>query len=715
MPLPRVGSLPYLRFSVFRVVLSLLFSLVLAATPQTSATSQNFETLAANALSAREAGKTDDAIRNYQAAVELRPSWDEGWWYLGTLLYDTDHFAEAIPALHHFVELDPKVGAGWAFLGLCEFETGDYPDAFVHLKSAQALGFADSPDVEKVALYHLALLLNLHGEFERGIELLVQSFGPSQFPDQIKTALGLALLRVPLLPVQVDPAKDSLVHAAGETASLLANHEMDAALGSFEQMLRDYPNTPYLHYGYGVALTAASHFEQADTQLREEIRITPHSEVAYKALAQALQSQGKSEEAAKASREALELAKRPTDVDPAQITRYALARGADVARSSANIVPQSATRSTSTTTDFKDKARLAEAARQNGKIEEAALLYESALQGHPDWQEGWRQLGTLAYMRGRYPEAISALQQSVALDPKQPDTWTLLGLSEFETKDYKNSLIHLEHGRTLGFSGNAAAVRVSRYHLALLLNLNGNFDRAIALLIPEVEPGALSEEIQFVMGMALLRIPSLPDQVDPTMRSLVREAGEAAVLLSQSYYDKAFPIFDRMVREHPATPFLHYAYGDALASASQYDEAQTELKEETRVNPTSEIAYIRLASIAVLLHDSASAIADGKKAVALAPETAEAHYILGRALLEEGDSAAAIRELEVARRFAPNSPKVHFNLARAYTQANRSAEAQQERAEFERLNAQMPGQSGSYGDRAARGSAADAAIQPLPK
>jgi len=711
MPVPTVSILSYFRFSVLCVVLSLQLSSVLAATPQTSATSQDFETLAANALSAREAGKPDEAIRNYQAAVELRPSWDEGWWYLGTLLYDTDHFAEAIPALHHVVELDPKVGAAWAFLGLCEFETGDYPDAFIHLQSAKELGFADSPDVEKVALYHLGLLLDLHGEFERATELLVQSFGPSQFPDQIKTALGLALLRVPLLPVQIDPAKDSLVHAAGETAALLANHETDAALRNFEQMLRDYPDTPYLHYEYGVALAAASHFEQADTQLREEILIAPHSAVVYKALAQALQSQGKSEAAAKASREATELAKQPADVDVAQIRRYALARGATVAGDSASAT----TRSTSSMGDFEDKARLAEAARRDGRTEEAAVLYQSALRLHPDWQEGWRQLGTLAYMRGRYPEAISALQQSVALDAKQPDTWTLLGLSEFETRDYKNSLIHLEHGRALGFSGNAAAVRVSRYHLALLLNLNGNFDRAITLLVPEVGPGVLSDEIQFAMGIALLRIPALPDQVDSAMHPLVAEAGEAAVLLSQSYYDKAFPIFDKTVKEHPATPFLHYAYGDALASASQYDEAQTQLKEETRVNPSSEIAYIRLASIALLLHDSASALADAKKATALAPESPEAHYVLGRAFLEEGDSTAAIRELEAARRFAPNSPKVHFNLARAYAQANRPTEAQQERAEFERLNAQMPGQSGSYGDRAARGSAADASMQPPPK
>jgi predicted Zn-dependent protease len=320
----------------------------------------------------------------------------------------------------------------------------------------------------------------------------------------------------------------------------------------------------------------------------------------------------------------------------------------------------------------------------------------------------------MEYMRGRYPEAIAALQQAVARDTKQPDTWILLGLSEFETKDYKNSRIHLERGRALGFSGNAAAVRASRYHLALLLNLDRDHDGAFALLIPEVGPGALSEEIQFAMGIALLRMAALPEQIDSTQRALVRSAGQAAVLLSQSYYDRAFHIFDTILNENPKTPFLHYAYGDALASASRYDVAQTQLRDETRLNPTSELAYIRLASIALVLHQSGSALEDSRKAAALAPESAEARYILGRALLEQGDVLAAIRELEAARRFAPTSPKVHFNLARAYTQANRTTEAEQERAEFERLKEQIAAQPISH-DRAAHDSADGHYMQPAGK
>jgi tetratricopeptide (TPR) repeat protein len=748
--MPTIGSFSLVRFAAFSAVLALPLGLAPTATGQSPSSSANFETLAANAGSAREAGRTDEAIRNYRDAVEIRPAWEEGWWYLGTLLYDTDHFEEAIPALRRVVELDPKIGPAWAFLGLCEFETGDYPEAFTHLQSAKELGFSESPDVEKVALYHLGLLLIVHGEFEPATELLASTFGPSQFTEQIKVALGLALLRAPILPAQIDPSKDALIHAAGETAVLLANREMDAASRQFEQMLRDYPGTPYLHYQYGLALMTASQYQLAEFQLREETRTTPRSALpwialaslseqrndsgealtaarqavqiaprsaaAYQALARALKSQNKHDEEAMASRQAQELAKQAVEVeaDGSQASRYALARSVAIASASDSNGTGGATPA-APAASFEDAARLAESARRAGRTEEAATWYQNALKLRSNWPEGWRQLGTIRYMDGRYPEAIAALQQSVALETMQADTWTLLGLSEFETKDYGNALIHLERGRALGFSGNAAAVRVSRYHLGLLLNRNGDFDRAIDLLIPAIGAGALSDEIQFAMGIALLRIPALPEQVKPEDIALVRMAGDAAALLSESRYDRAFPIFERMVSEYPKTPFLHYAYGDALASTSMYDEAQTQLREETRLNPASVLPYLRLASIELMLHQNASALASATKAVEMSPESFEAHYWLGRSFLEQGDIPAAIHELETARRFSPNSPKVHFNLARAYSRAERTAEAQQERAEFERLNAQLPGQQHSYGDRAARGMADDMSAPPLSK
>jgi predicted Zn-dependent protease len=193
---------------------------------------------------------------------------------------------------------------------------------------------------------------------------------------------------------------------------------------------------------------------------------------------------------------------------------------------------------------------------------------------------------------------------------------------------------------------------------------------------------------------------------------LVQKAGEAGVFLSESRYDQALPIFEKIVNAYPKVPFLHYAYGDALAATSMYEEAQSQLQEEAKISPASPLPYLRLASIGLQRRQSPEALAAAKKAVGLAPESSEAHYLLGRSLLEDGDTTAAIHELEAARQMSPNSPKVRFNLARAYSKANRTADAQQERAEFERLNAQLPGQSGSYGDRSARGTAHETA--PLP-
>jgi predicted Zn-dependent protease len=150
-----------------------------------------------------------------------------------------------------------------------------------------------------------------------------------------------------------------------------------------------------------------------------------------------------------------------------------------------------------------------------------------------------------------------------------------------------------------------------------------------------------------------------------------------------------------MLVEYPKTPFLHYAYGASLANISEFDRAQVQLRDEIGINPDSPLPYIRLASVLLMVDQSESALQVAKMAVQLGPNSPDSHYVLGRAMLEQGDSENAVKELELARQLAPGSPAVHFNLARAYTKAHRVAEADRERAEFERLNRIMTGQSPS--------------------
>jgi len=675
---------------------------------------EQFEELSRQANAARLEGDAAEAIHRYETALKIRPEWPEGWWYLGTLYADTNRFTEAISIFRKLTDANPKLGPAWASLGLSEFELKDYQNSLVHLRQAQELGFAEVPDVEKPATYHLALLLNLDGEFEDAFSLLAYEFGKEALAQQTRIALAMSLLRIPLLPDQVDPSKDALITDAGETAELLASRTFEQAFQHFRQMLKDYPKTPFLHYAFGSALDFQSRYEEAEAQLREETRITPrsalpymrmaaialkthrptdalglaeqgvklapHSATAHQILAKTLTELGKTESALQenATAEKLEPEKPQVDSEIAALYANQPVSIENFQSKSSVAIPSE---------NFEELTRKAEAAGKAGRTEEAIAYYQSALRLRPEWDEAWSQLGILFYIAGRHPDGISALKNSLRIRPQRAEAWVFLGLCEFETGEYRNSYLHLEHGRELGFHGTPEAQQRASLRLAELRIWSGDFDGAKDLLIPEVDRNQLTTTTKTVLGLMLLRIPRLPDQLEPSRKAVVRAAGETAALLYAERYNEAFQAFQQMLKDFPHTPFLHYAYGSALESLSQHAEAEAQLREEIKLAPENALAYMRLADILLKLQRPEDALSNAERAVQLDPEAAGGHELLGRSLLEVGKTEASIRELELASRLAPNYAEVHFNLARAYTKARMPAEAERERAIFARLNA----------------------------
>jgi tetratricopeptide (TPR) repeat protein len=608
--------------------------------------SSSFESLASQATAAREQGKPDDAIRYYQQALQIHPEWEEGWWYVGTLLYDGNHFSEAQPAFAKVVELDPKMGPAWSFLGLCAFETKDYPAALANLEKGHELGSAQVPEIAKVADYHLALLQIRTGDFDAAMKLLSSEFVHGQVADQVKIALGLALLRVPLLAEEVDPSKDAVVATAGGIAVLLAQEQRPEALKLLQQAITDYPDIPNFRAAYAAITQPA----------------TP-------------------------------AAQQPDANELAQTARL-FARNASAAKSDPGLSAGSSS------TNFDDLAKKAVAERDAGNTDAAIRDYQGALQLRPTWEDGWWDLSLVFFSNSRYPEAIGSLKHVVDLKPGFGTAWAMLGLSEYENRDYKNSLIHLSKAQGLGIQGSPEAIRIAQYHLAVLLNQSGEFERAVDLLAAGHAEGPLATQWNMALGMGLLRVPLLPEQVNASQQPMLVSAGEVASLLANSKYDDAFVVLQKLLKEYPNTPFIHYAYGSALASLSQYDEAEAQLRAEIRISPDSALPYIRIAFIALKTQRPGDALTAAQHAVQLAPQLAEAHYILGRALLGSGDTQQAIHELETANGMMPNSPEIHFHLARAYSKAKQPEKAEQEREIFARLNTVAEQQRSTRGSQA---------------
>ena len=248
------------------------------------------------------------------------------------------------------------------------------------------------------------------------------------------------------------------------------------------------------------------------------------------------------------------------------------------------------------------------------------------------------------------------------------------------------------------------AIALAKYRLAILLIRQGNFEAATDLLGPLVGQQPLAAEVQFALGLALLRISSLPGEIDAARQALVEQSGDVAQLLLASRYDQAFPKLQKLIAQYPSTPFLHYAYGTALDSLSQYDDAKAQMRAEIQISPQSALPWARLASIALRQRLPAEALVPAQKAVQLAPDSADAHYVLGRAYADSSEAAKAIPELETASRLSPGSPEIHFALAKAYAKSNQPEKASEERATFARLNALAEQQRAKQRDQSYQGA-----------
>ncbi len=203
-----------------------------------SANPQQFAKLAAAAEQARTHDQLYEAANLYRRAVELRPGWAEGWWYLGTLLYDQDRFAEAEESFTRFVPLGPKPGPALALLGLCEYETRHLDRALLHLEGWQRAGSPGTSELGSIARFHLALLATHLGQFDRALGLLAVA-GGTPFRTE---AAGLAALHMKFLPEEY-PARDrELVMLAGH--AVLAKPPNAARLAELRAKHTGHVDTP---------------------------------------------------------------------------------------------------------------------------------------------------------------------------------------------------------------------------------------------------------------------------------------------------------------------------------------------------------------------------------------------------------------------------------------------------------------------------------------
>ena len=322
----------------------------------------------------------------------------------------------------------------------------------------------------------------------------------------------------------------------------------------------------------------------------------------------------------------------------------------------------------------------AEKARDENRDEEAIHLFRRVLSEQPEAEQALWYLSTLLYEKAEYAEARDVLRQFMTIRSDAGSGWALLGMCEFNLREYPRALDHLQRAMAQGSGDSTELAQAVLYHLEILLTRFERYDESLALLAYGEPDSSLTEPA----GLAGLRLPFLPAELPLDRRELVDLAGTAVLASQAEHNEEAESAFKRLIGAYPNEPGVHFLYGAYLARQHP-DYAVPEFERELEISPFHVLARIRLAEQLIAKRDFNRALALAQQAIKLDPKRASAHLFAGEALVAKGDPVEGIKELEIARDGEPSVSRTHWDLLRAYASAGRKEDADREKQEIEKL------------------------------
>lgn len=232
--------------------------------------------LKSRAQRASRENRLDEAARLYRQALRLSPRWADGWWSLGTLEYDRDHYLQSASAFQQVLTLQPSNGTAHAMLGLCQFELGSDNLALKNLLAAEHYGIINNDELRKVAVYHLGVLQLRARRFGDAQETLRQLAKQKVWTKELILALGQAALLIRSLePPKENGDTAAVVERTGEAEALSATNQFDHAKEIYITLTSQYPDYPNLHFAYGRMLLETGATEPAIEELKRELQRDP--------------------------------------------------------------------------------------------------------------------------------------------------------------------------------------------------------------------------------------------------------------------------------------------------------------------------------------------------------------------------------------------------------------------------------------------------------
>lgn len=278
--------------------------------------------------------------------------------------------------------------------------------------------------------------------------------------------------------------------------------------------------------------------------------------------------------------------------------------------------------------DFDSALRL----HQAGDLAAAAAAYEACLTAEPGRVDARSNLGAVLVRMGRYQDAIGEYLEALKtartdIAPRLRFNLALAYYKSFQIPAAANEL------------GALHAAQPGDLNLALLLAdcwlRMGEFQKAVDVVAPLEAAHAEDLALNYVLGMALIRLGRVAD-------------GQIRV--------------DRILRQGDSAEG-HFLLGSALFGAGDYPAAVKELNQAAALNPEVPSLQSYLGQALLFTGDADSAAAAFRKELAANPNDYDANFQLASILARRGQSEESRRLLERAAQVRPGSAEARATLA----------------------------------------------------
>ena len=341
--------------------------------------------------------------------------------------------------------------------------------------------------------------------------------------------------------------------------------------------------------------------------------------------------------------------------------------------------------------------KLAEAIQhhEQGRLEQAALIYQSILKKNSSDVDALHLLGVIAHQRGVHEAALGLIGQAIALNPNVPafhcnmsEAYRALGQFDRAAACCRTAMRlqpkSIEAGNNLGLvllaqGQYAAAVTqfqevlqskpdyVMTYNnLGNAFRLLGDPEQAIAQFRRALELKPNLPEAHSNLGQLLLERNDL-DEALHHCREAVRlkpnfpeaHSNLGNVLREQGQLDEAKACYTESLRLNPNLGMTYNNMGQALQEEGQFDEAAKWYQQALQRDPNSARIHCNFASLLVEQEHDAEAITRYEIALRIDPTHAETHCGLGAVLREQGQPQKALACYREAIRLKPGLASAH--------------------------------------------------------